>query len=239
VTPVGPKCSLDGTYVQPGQNILSIDPQTAPVGNYSITVTGTSSGVSHGTSAQLKIEDATIAISKTAATVNVGSSTNANVTLTSLNGFTDQFTFSCLGAPVGMTCSFSASPAQLTPNGTLTSVLTVQVNSRPGSGVLYPPFTPPAREIWTLKYMVLTVFALLLVALFGLRRCTGRLELAWSRVTCSLTIFLLGFLAACGGAGSSSNPPPPPPPPVTVILQVQATSPSLTRTSGALTITIP
>ena len=127
----------------------------------------------------------------------------------------------------------------VTPNGTLTSVLTVQVNSRPGSGVLYPPFTPPAREIWTLKYMVLTVFALLLVALFGLRRCTGRLELAWSRVTCSLTIFLLGFLAACGGAGSSSNPPPPPPPPVTVILQVQATSPSLTRTSGTLTITIP
>ena len=239
VTPVGPKCSLDGTYVQPGQNILSIDPQTAPIGNYSITVTGTSSGVSHGTSAQLKIEDATMAISKTAATVNVGSSTNANVTLTSLNGFTDQFTFSCLGAPVGMTCSFSTSPAQLTPNGALTSVLTVQVNSRPGSGVLYPPFTPPAREIWTLKYMVLTVFALLLVALFGLRRCTGRLELAWSSVTCSLTIFLLGFLAACGSAGSSSNPPPPPPPPVTVILQVQATSPSLTRTSGALTITIP
>src|SRR6267143_5390235 len=77
VTPPGPKCSLDGTYVQPGQNILSIDPQTAPVGNYSITVTGTSSGVSHGTSAQLKIEDATMAISKTAATVNVGSSTNA------------------------------------------------------------------------------------------------------------------------------------------------------------------
>src|SRR6266403_5209405 len=141
---------------------------------------------------------------------------------------------SCFARPV-----FRPPQPRLTPNGTLTSVLTVQVNSRPGSGVLYPPFTPPAREIWTLKYMVLTVFALLLVALFGLRRCTGRLELAWSRVTCSLTIFLLGFLAACGGAGSSSNPPPPPPPPGTVILQVQATSPSLTRTSGALTITIP
>ncbi len=241
VTPPGPKCSLDSAFVQPGQTAVNIDPQAAPVGNYSFTVSGASSRVSHSASAQLKIEDATIAMSKTAATVSVGSSTNVNVTLTSSNGFTDQFTFACLNAPAGVACSFSPSSGQLPANGTLTSDLTVQVNSRPTSGAAYLRFTPSSRVPGRAQYLAGMVLALLLAALLATKRGTGRFELAWARAICSFTIFLLAFLSACGGGGSSSSPPPPPPPPqsVTIILQVQATSPSLTRTSGSLTITIP
>jgi hypothetical protein len=70
VTPPGPQCSLDGSYVQPGQTILSIDPQSAPVGDYSFTVTGNASGVTHSSAANLKIGDATIALSKTSSEVS-------------------------------------------------------------------------------------------------------------------------------------------------------------------------
>src|SRR6266403_2156578 len=153
VTPPGPKCSLDGAFVQPGQTAVNIDPQAAPVGNYSFTVSGASSRVSHSASAQLKIEDATIAMSKTAATVSVGSSTNVNVTLTSSNGFTDQFTFACLNAPAGVACSFSPSSGQLPANGTLTSGLTVQVNSPPTSGAAYLRFTPSSRVPGRAQYL--------------------------------------------------------------------------------------
>ena len=240
VIPPGPKCLLDGTFVQPGQTTLSIDPQAAPAGDYNFIVTGTSSGVSRTAAAQLKIEDATIAISKTAATVKVGSSTNVNVTLTSSNGFTDQFTFACLNAPAGVACSFNSSSAQLPANGTLTSVLTVQVNSRPVTGAAYLRVVPPPRTRWNPQILASLVFALFLTVFFGTRRANGRIEPVWARAICCSTISLLAFLAACGG-GSSSGPPPPPPPPqsVTVILQVQSTSPSLTRTSSAITITIP
>jgi hypothetical protein len=77
VTPPGPKCSLDGVDVGTGQRQLSIDTQSAPPGDYTFTVTGTSAGVSHSASAQLKIENAALALSKTVATVPVGSSTDS------------------------------------------------------------------------------------------------------------------------------------------------------------------
>src|SRR5260370_1440346 len=76
VTPPGPKCSLDGTYVSPGQTPLNIDPQSPPPGDYTLTVTGSASGVTHSTMASIKIENATIALSKTTYTVSVGSSAN-------------------------------------------------------------------------------------------------------------------------------------------------------------------
>jgi len=139
----------------------------------SITVTGTSSGVSHGTSAQLKIEDATIAISRLPATISVGNSTNVNVTLTSLNSSANQFTFSCLGAPLGMTCSFkpltgaidSEWHTDFRPNST--SNLAV-----PRVAWVFPPFAPRARETGFLKYMWPHSLCSYSCRLFGVRRGT-------------------------------------------------------------------
>ena len=238
VTPPGPKCSLDGAYVVSGQRQLTIDTQSAPVGDYSFTVTGTSVGVSHSASAQLRIENAALTLSKTSATVPVGSSTNVNVTLTSANGFTDQFTFSCPSVPAGVSCSFNPSPAPLLANGTLTSVLTIAVNSRPAAGAAYLPFVPWPRMSGRMAGVAGVLLALFLTMAFATKRVSGRFEPAWGRAICSLTVFLLACLSACGGS-STGPPPPPPPPPVIVNLHVQASSPSLTSTSGAITITIP
>jgi hypothetical protein len=141
VVPPRPKCSFDGSAFLPGTYPLSIDPQKAQPGNYSINVTGTSLGVSHRTSVALKIEDAAIGLSKMVDTVSVGNSTSINVSMNSLNGFTDQFTFGCPGLPSGLSCTFSPSSGTFSAGGTLTSGLTRKVNSRPAAGmfVAKPP----------------------------------------------------------------------------------------------------
>jgi hypothetical protein len=244
VTPPGPKCSLDGAFAQPGQIPFSIDTQSVGVADYTFIVTGSSSGTSHSASAQLKIEDASLMLSKTSATVPAGSSTDVNVTLNSLNGFGDQFTFVCLNPPSGVACSFSPQSAQLPANGTVTSVLTVHVNSRPTSAAAPILFDRSLRVSGRMQQLAGMLLALVLIAGFGTKHARERLERVGDAAVGALTLFLLACLIACGGSGTSSGVPPsppgpPPPPPVTVNLRVQATSASLTKTSGAIVITIP
>jgi len=246
--PPGPKCSFDGSAFLPGTYPLSIDPQNAPPGNYSIKVTGTSLGVSHSTSVALKIEDATIGLSKMADTISVGNSTSINVSMNSLNGFTDQFTFSCPGLPAGLSCTFSPSSATLPASGTLTSSLTVKVNSRPAAGRLVPrapSLSQGSKPKWSnvfVLYSLLLLFAAFLLAPSYWRQTR---QCGWARPIPALSLILVLFLASCGGGGTSSTgtnvPPPPPPPPTSVVVhfQVQAVSPSLTRTSETVTITVP
>ena len=67
-----------------------------------VTVCGTIGNANQIVSTQLKLEDVSLAVSKTAATVSVGNSSDLNVTLTSANGFSDQFSFACMNLPAGM-----------------------------------------------------------------------------------------------------------------------------------------
>jgi hypothetical protein len=253
VVPSGPKCSFDGSAFLPGNYPLSIDPQNAPPGNYSINVTGTALGVSHGTSVALKIEDASIGLSKVADTVSVGNSTSINVSMNSLNSFTDQFAFSCPSLPTGLSCTFNPSSGTLPAGGTLTSALTLKVISRPAVGMFVPEapsapaLTQQPKPTWPSIYVLCSV--LLLFAAFVLASGSSRsaLRRGWARPIPAFSLLLILFVASCGGgSGTSStgtNPPPPPPPPppsaVVVHFQVQAVSPTLTRTSETVTITVP
>lgn len=239
VTPPGPKCSLDGASLSPGVTTLTIDPKSAPIGNYSFTVTGSSSGVTHSASGQFNIEDATLALSATSATVNVGSSTNLSVTLNSSNGLSDQFTFSCLKLPAGVTCSFNPPEGSLPANGSLSTVLTIKVNSRPASGMIFylGGQIPFLYARWALAINSLLIFLVCLVLLMKLPRARRRFAL--NRLAWGYAVLLALALASCGGGGSSGGSPPPPPTNTVVNFQVQATSPSVTRTSGTITITIP
>jgi hypothetical protein len=249
VVPPGPKCSFDGSAFLPGNYPLSIDPQNAPPGNYSIHVTGTSLGVSHGTSVALKIEDASIGLSKVADTVSVGNSTAINVSMNSLNGFTDQFAFSCPSLPTGLSCTFNPSSGSLPAGGTLTSGLTLKVTSRPAAGMFgpeAPSLTQRPKTTWPGIYVLCSL--LLLFAAFFLASGSSRsaLQRGWARPIPAFSLLLILFVASCGGgSGTSStgtNPPPPPPPPppsaVVVHFQVQAVSSTLTRTSETVTITV-
>ena len=244
VTPPGPTCSADGTSLAPGQTTLSLNTQSTPVGNYTITVSGTGLGVTHKASAQLKIEDATISVSSTSATVPVGGSASINVSLSSLNGFTDNFNFACLNAPVGVSCSFNPPSAQLPANGSMTSVLTVQVSSRPQTRLAFRWFdSVPLNDngIRGSGYLLLAIFLIILITR---RRPNQGFKFTLNVVAEGLAMLFLLGMTACGGGSSGSGGggtggPPPPPNPVTVVLQVQASSPSLSKTSGSITITIP
>jgi len=67
-----------------------------------------------------------LSVSATSSTVNVGSATNINVSVSSIGGFNSAVTLSCSGLPVGVTCSFS--PDSITPGtSSVTSVLMVSV----------------------------------------------------------------------------------------------------------------
>ena len=240
VTPPGPSCSLDGQLVGPGQTSFQVDPKTASPADFTVIVSGTMGSGTQTVSTQLKLEDAALAVSKTAATVSVGSSTDVNVTLTSANGFSDQFTFSCMNLPAGMGCSFAPPSGSLPASGQLTTVLTIKVNAKPN--VAYVPLRhEQAKPLALFASLPTLIAAFLVFAYDGSGRKRARKKMAIALTAGSILMLLI--LVACGGsAGGTSTPPPPPPPPstaATVHIQVQASSPTLTRTSTTLTITIP
>src|SRR5579859_7256753 len=245
VVPAGPRCGLDGAAIFPGTTLMNIDPQNAPTGNYAVNISGNGFGVVHTASAVLKIEDATIGLSKTSDTVCVGNSTNINVTMNSLNGFTDQFTFSCPTLPAGLSCTFNPAGGQLQANGNLATVLTMKVNSRPAATILNATRYVRPRESNPVSGLA-SALALLMLAAFSflIADSAQRIKRRVSWAVPGLALLPVLFIAACGGGASTvNNPPPPPTPPppssVTVKFQVQAVSPSLTRTSDVITITVP
>jgi subtilisin family serine protease len=243
VSPVGPKCLSDGLSLFPGNYTLGIDPQSAPLGSYTVNITANGAGVIHTATAQLSIENATISVSKTSATIAVGSSTTLNVSLTSLNGYSDQFFFSCPNLPAGLACTFSPAAGTLPSNGTLTSTATIAVNSRPASTITATSSGPTVPAAIPLLY----VFTLALAIGCALVSMTFTAQFRWNRLVYASVLSAAVVLASCGGGGSSSstspsNPSPPTSPPsspTVVQFQVQASSTKFTATSGNITLTIP
>lgn len=238
VMPPGPTCSLNGKSISPGQANFSVSLGTSPAGPYSVNITGTLSGNTQTAFAQLQLEDASISVTPASASIAVGSSSNFNVSLMSVNNLVDQFTFSCPNLPAGVVCSFSPATGVLLSYQPLTTVLTVRVNSRPPSS--HVAGSGRRRVSWLMRTSLL--FFGVFFAFSGLTpkrffRRSRSLKFAAGAV-----LLLLVGLAACGGGSGYTNPPPPPPPPPsskTVTIQVQATSPSLTKTFSSITVTVP
>ena len=244
--PVSVSCSINGPGIQTSCDASgSFTPETFPftvntagfsAGDYTLGISASADGVTHSASAVIHIEGAQAALSPPNASVSVGGSATFNATLTSQNGFTDQFTFSCLGLPAGVSCSFNPASAPLPANGTLTSALTVTVTSRPAFAPIarvpwrFPPFNP-------LPWLALLA-AIAFVAAAQLK--SKRAHSAWPSASSLATGGALAMalaIAACGG-GSSSSPPPPPPPPVNVTVTVQASSPSLSVIVGTANLRV-
>jgi subtilase family serine protease len=107
-------------------------PSNTAAGKYPVTVTGTSSLLSHTTTITVQVTspDFSISASPTYMRVRSGSSGTSTITVTALNGFTGQVTLS-INAPTGWITSFSKNPIQT--SGTSTLTITVPTGTRSGS----------------------------------------------------------------------------------------------------------
>jgi hypothetical protein len=203
-------------------------------GDYTVSVSASADGVSHSATAVIHVQGAQGTLSPGNATAVVGGTATFNVSLASQNGLTDQFSFSCIGLPAGLSCAFNPPSGTLPANGSLASVLTVTVNSRPAFAPIldeprYP--APGGRPVVWIYLLVAAGFALFArCSRKLLRSFAGRLSIAASCASAALLLALA--MAACGGGSTSPPPPPPPPPPVNVTITVQASSPSLSVVVG-------
>jgi len=131
-------------------------PSTTP---NSFTITGTSAGLSHSVAAQISVAELSASIAPPAATINVGSSSDFDVSLTATDAFTGPVMLNCAALAPGLRCVVPA-PAAVPGSATLA----VFVDSKPGTS-LFPPSAPGNAPWPSSRSLPLMLAALVLLAL--------------------------------------------------------------------------
>ena len=166
------------------------------------------------------------------------------MTAASTMGSTDAVTFSCPGAPSGVSCTFAPAQVSVPGNGNATTTLTVTVTSKPSSGSLYtfPKGTLPSQRLmlwWLIAVLVFDV---------GWDDCVfpswtrGFPILAPGAAIILLTLVLSAGLISCGLTGAPKTPTStnPSTQPVSFTLTVQAQDQTgSVKVSTPLQITVP
>jgi hypothetical protein len=95
---------------------------TAPGGTFSLTITGTSGGLSHAATVTLVVtaRDFGLSVTPSTVTVNRGQSAYYTVTVTVVGGTVGNVTLTVTGLPAGTTATFSPNPVGSPGSSTLT-----------------------------------------------------------------------------------------------------------------------
>jgi hypothetical protein len=187
-----------------------------------VNSTGTgpvSSVVSATVPAQVNNPSFTLILNPISVILKSGQSGSATATVTPLNGFNQQVSFTCSGLPMGTTCSFS--PSTVTPSGSAaTTTLTIATN------VATNPLHAPSPFVHHGSMEGGTLLAFALFGFGGLFRSRRR----WKRFFCAFVVFAgLGLgLSGCNRIVSG---------PGTSTITVTATAGSLSQ-SGTFSLTI-
>jgi hypothetical protein len=148
-----PTCSFNQTPVNPGapSTLTVTAPASAPGGNYTITVTGTSGGDVHSTTVDLTVNGFLISAT-TPAAVNPGNSATSTVTLTALNGYNLSVSLTCsvtgAGSPLPRCSAQSFSTNPVTPTAAGTQTMLTITTTAPARGMLRRSSIPLA--MWPL-----------------------------------------------------------------------------------------
>ncbi len=190
--PVGATCpSVFNSGPQPGGFVLPFAITTTAVatGNYPFTITGESDPLSHSVSSTLQVWDFVPSVTPISATVSAGGSANFTVTVASANGFDGNVNLWCQ-ALGNISCSFSPVSANLPANGDFTSTLTLTAKSSTASA-------GPRQSRVRLAFAVLGLpIGALLFAVAGSRQ-------KW--LGSILLLLVLFWVPSCGGGGSSGG----------------------------------
>lgn len=132
--PAGITCSFNPDPVTPtASSVLTVDVNgSVPEAIYNFQITGTASTFTRVFDMSINVttaQDFQFACNPTTISANRGGSGTTTCTITSLNSYNAAVDLSCSNLPANVTCTFN--PPQVTPpaNGTIDSVLTIDVGS--------------------------------------------------------------------------------------------------------------
>lgn len=174
-----------------------------------ITITGTSGSQSATASVYIATQNFGLAASPPLVSINAGQTATYNVTVSSVNGFSQPIALSCSsGLPGSAQCSFSPASVTPGPNTPQTSVLTITTTAHTGTSVVLPlgRVAPPAGPSGAL---LRDLILLALLAGIGLALIARRRKAAW--LVFALVVLAALALASCnlGYYGFiGSNPAP-------------------------------
>ena len=131
----GAACNFDNTSVStPGSANITIQAGSVQQTG-TVTLTGTSGSVTNSVVINVTIANADfqLASGNSTETVSTGASTTDTITVTPVQGFTGDVSFSCSGT-AGLTCSLGTNPVTITSSSAVTSTLTVNASSSATTG---------------------------------------------------------------------------------------------------------
>jgi hypothetical protein len=209
VMPAGATCSApppvtpsaSGTNATITVNVpVALGPSTNP---YSVTITGTSGGLSHSAQAQLFIATLSATITPSVATIQVGSSANFTISLTATDNFAGPVSLNCAGLASGLRCVY---PAPIAVPGSAT--LAVFVDAKPSASLLVQPSRPlnPLRPLfgeWRITFAILLLALTTAIVAYWRKAVTIT---GWAQASSFLLVIALAIsLISCSGGTTGSK----------------------------------
>jgi uncharacterized repeat protein (TIGR03803 family) len=172
--------------------------------------------------------DYQLAVTPSSLTIVAGQSGTAKFTVTPMNGFNSEVSFTCSGLPSGATCTFA--PSSITPSGGNPSSSTLTISTSAASAALWGR-TSSSRY---LSYALLLPFVGMIFGVAALRK---QAPPGW-RVCgiCALALLATG-LTSCGSSSKAGNSGTPAGT-SSVMVMASTSGSGATSHTAALTITI-
>jgi hypothetical protein len=135
-----------------------------------------------------------LVVAPSTATVSAGSPASYALAVTPIGGFTGKVTFTCMGAPQAIGCSFSSPSVDL--DGSSQSRVTITVDSNGSVSAAGFAGIPPAAFSAKIKWLLTLLLAALAIA------SLQRARLRQTILGCIIAMVVLAGMSGCGSGSS-------------------------------------